>query len=391
MQIQSLARQTRAKLGPRVALSDPPRMLTIREFAPQFLELAQARQAPRTFHETQRLTGILVECLGDVVVGSLTPLHVQALLHQIGVLERAPIQANRLRSVVSQLCQAAELHGLRALGTSPTRVVRPYPEQRRTDYVPVHLRGRFVEVCQRLAATREITVAAAALLQLMLLMGLRWSCARLLRWDEVVAGRGGRLELRLHPRGPRRPLSKGGARRIPLSPRAAQLIRSMPQTGPWWAPNPLTSKPYTEIRKQRAKVCAASGIEDTGYHLYRHTVGTAGGEAGLSMAQIAALLGHRDPFSAARYVHVEGEPAAAAAAAMDMALLGGADDGGDGSTTHGQAGAAGSVAGGPSGRWAGGDRRLDASGRDGAPRVGDGLELRSARGTTTWVRGGGVT
>ena len=180
------------------------------------------------------------------------PAHVLALHQQIGEEEGTPTQANRLRSVVSQICTLAEQSLLRPIGSNPTRCIPPYHERRRTDHVPPHQRRPLLAACRRLVLERKIDVSAGALLQLMLLVGLRWSDARLLRWEEIrVNSR--KAELHLLPRGPRKERSKGGERRIPLGQRAIDLLLSMPRHTVWWAPNPRTGVPYA-VRRQYDRV-----------------------------------------------------------------------------------------------------------------------------------------
>jgi hypothetical protein len=312
---------------------------TLEQFIPTYLAFLHSQRnpdgttqlAPSYLRETARYAKQVVEILGgDLFVAAINPMHVLAVRQVIGEEQEHRTAFNRCRVFLSQLCLHAERCLIRPVSTNPTSCVPPYHEVWRTDQVPPEKRRRYVDAVHACVREGLVTVNAGALLLLMFFAALRWSDARLLRWDEVVV-RGKRLHLQLKRRGPQREKSKGKGASIPLNQSSIDVLLSLPrgERAVWVAPNPKTGRPYTEIRGQRAHVYERAGLgvnecgwTKGGYHPLRHAAGTAAGEAGLTQKQIATLLGQRYSSSAERYVKFEGEPAVAMAAAMEAALLG---------------------------------------------------------------------
>ena len=230
--------------------SDP----TFRDLMSRYLAEETPRKAASTQRHDQLYARIVGPPLGDVLIADVTPRRVSAL-HRAITAERGPVLANRIVSLVSQVCALAERDDLRPSGSNPTRAVRRNVETRKTNFLAPPLRARFLRASSDQLATRKITRSAWTLICLMLLSGLRWSDARFLRWEEVDLAQG---QLRLHPRGRLRPENKGTHQRIvPLSDEAIDLLRLAPRNGPWVAPSSRTGKPYTDIRKPLGRVCAA--------------------------------------------------------------------------------------------------------------------------------------
>jgi integrase len=296
----------------------------IRTFIPEYLAFARSKQLSENYlRELDRYGVDVAELLGDVPIRDLDAAHVLALRQQLGDIEGHPIAFNRCKSFVSQLCDFAEIKRLRSPGSNPTLAVPGFHENEISEHIPWDRREDFVEAVHECTRDGLITVSAGALFLLMFWCGLRWSDARLLLWKEVVIKRS-YLQLHILARGAERAESKGGERWLPVCQEGADVLLSLPRFSPWVAPNPRTLAPYVSLRKSLPKIYERAGITPlSGYHPLRHTTGTAAGEAGLSLAQIAAILGQSDPNSASRYVHLTGVPAAAAASAMSAAMLGG--------------------------------------------------------------------
>ena len=278
--------------------SDP----TFRDLMSRYLAEETPLKAASTQRHDHLYARIVGPPLGDVPISKVTPRRVTAL-HRAITAERGPVLANRIVSLVSQVCALAERDDLRPSGSNPTRAVRRNVETRKTNFLAPPLRARFLRASSDQLATRKITRSAWTLICLMLLSGLRWSDARFLRWEEVDLAQG---QLRLHPRGRLRPENKGTHQRIvPLSDEAIDLLRLAPRNGPWVAPSSRTGKPYTDIRKPLWRVCEAAGVMLTP-HWLRHTFGTAAAEAGCTPDEIRTILGQTSNASAERYVHLAG-------------------------------------------------------------------------------------
>jgi integrase len=251
-------------------------------------------------------------------VADLTASEVDQLHRRISI-ERGPVVANRAISLVSQVCDLAERRGWRDTA-NPTRAIRRNREPKRTAFLRLDQRARLVDAVHASIMAGEISVSAGALMMLMLLVGLRWSEARELRWSEVDLDAG---MLRIAARGDGRTSNKSGDERsVPLSDRVVDLLASLPRWSQWVAPSPRSRRPYTDLRKAIARVEARSGLKFR-CHQLRHSYGTACAEAGLTPSEIGACLGHRSPATAHRYVHLAGKPARAAAQRASIAAAGG--------------------------------------------------------------------
>jgi integrase len=264
-----------------------------------------AEETPRKAASTRRhdllYATAIVDAWGDLPIEQVTPRLVAAL-HRDLTARRGPILANRIVSLVSQVCDLAERDGLRDPG-NPTRAVRKNSEPRRTNFLRAEMRVRFLDAANASLVAGEITRSAWTLTLLMLLAGLRWSDVRWLRWEEVDLAQGC---LRLLPRGEvRRENKSRDQRTIPLSTDALDLLRLSPRVCSWVAPNPRTRLPYTSIRKPLVRICDRAGVSITP-HWLRHTFGTAAAEAGCTTEEIAAVLGHSSSATASRYVHLAG-------------------------------------------------------------------------------------
>ena len=61
---------------------------------------------------------------------------------------------------------------------------------------------------------------------------------------------------------------------------------------------------WTRLVKQWAEAVSASDLKDLHFHDLRRTYATRLVEAGVSMAQVRDLLGHRDYETSERYIHL---------------------------------------------------------------------------------------
>ena len=100
----------------------------------------------------------------------------------------------------------------------------------------------------------------------------------------------------------RLPDSKTGAKDVGLSDMAIELLQGLPRCGPYLLPG-RTGKPISCHQKAWQAVREACGLDHLRLHDLRHTVGTHAAGAGLSMREIADLLGHKSLQSTQRYVN----------------------------------------------------------------------------------------
>lgn len=192
-------------------------------------------------------------------------------------MKDTPANANRTLTVVSKMVSLAIEWGWTE--TNPTRGVRRYKERKR---------GRILSTDEIRRLNEHLSCCdpeTARFIRLLLLTGCRISEIRDARMEWVD------FERRLLVL----PDSKTGERVVALPYAALELLnqvrdRERVYDGPtvhyqWW-----------KIRK-------AVGLNNVRLHDLRHTVGSVGHKAGLTLREIATLLGHRQLSTAERYVH----------------------------------------------------------------------------------------
>ena len=68
--------------------------------------------------------------------------------------------------------------------------------------------------------------------------------------------------------------------------------------------NPKTGKRYNDIKKAFNRACEKSGISDYTFHDNRHTFASSLVMAGVDLATVKELLGHKDIKITLRYSHL---------------------------------------------------------------------------------------
>jgi len=179
------------------------------------------------------------------------------------------------------------------------RRVKRRPDKKVERYLTDEELGRLV------AAIDEADQAGAnykgiAIIRLLLLTGARKSEIQELRWSEVDFDNG---LLRLGD-------SKTGASTRPLSPSAAQILKSMPRhvKSPYVFPADRSDGFFVGAPKIWRDIRVSARLEDVRLHDLRHSVASFAISSGASLAMVGKLLGHKDLQSTQRYAHLHDEP-----------------------------------------------------------------------------------
>lgn len=117
------------------------------------------------------------------------------------------------------------------------------------------------------------------------------------------------------------PTTKTGVPRyVPLSQAALDIITDLPRWDkcPWLLPNPLTRKPYADLKRARD----AAGLPDLHLHDRRHSAASFMINAGIDLYAVGRILGHADHQSTMRYIHLANETLMAAVEAGAAKILG---------------------------------------------------------------------
>lgn len=214
-------------------------------------------------------------------------------------MSATPYAANRCLALMSTMFNFG-VAPLRWLGENPTKGVRRYKEEKRQRYMQGGETGRIVEILNRESVRHPQTVA---FIYLLILTGARKSEIAGARWDWVD---GNVLNL---------PDSKTGAKTVYLPPQALDVLDRLPRT----------SGTITGIQNPQAlweRVRAEAGCPDLRLHDLRHSFASAALAAGLSLAQIGELLGHKNEQTTKRYVHLVKEVGIASATAAADQIMG---------------------------------------------------------------------
>ena len=125
----------------------------------------------------------------------------------------------------------------------------------------------------------------------------------------------------------------GKPRYVPLSQAAIDIINQLPrwEKCPWLLPNPITKKPYTDIKRPWETARTAAGLDGLRIHDLRHSAASFMINGGIDLYAVGRILGHADHQSTMRYSHLANDTLLAAveagAARQNVNWAGGARDG----------------------------------------------------------------
>ena len=117
----------------------------------------------------------------------------------------------------------------------------------------------------------------------------------------------------------------GGARTIPLSPFAAEIVRRQlawrEGDCAWVFPSPVDPrKPVANVQKGWASAMTAAGLPDhIVVHSLRHSFASALANSGIPLFEIGRVLGHAQLATTTRYAHHAPERLVATAATAALA------------------------------------------------------------------------
>ena len=217
-------------------------------------------------------------------IASITEADVHAWF---GSLRATPVAADRSAPVLSVILRQAEVYGYRPDDSNPCRGIRRYRRRGRERFLmPDELR-RLGAALDQLAVRHPL---ATAVIRLLLLTGCRKSELLDLEWTEY---REGKLFLRD---------SKTGPRTVWLSAPARAILDAVPRRGRQVFRGPRGGRTYLQGHWEAVR--REAGLEDVRLHDCRHTFASVAMEQGESLRTIGQLLGHRQPDTTLKYLHL---------------------------------------------------------------------------------------
>lgn len=256
---------------------------------------------------TRILKSIVAPILGnkklkDVTLNDIEKVH--------AANESTPYQANRMLAILSKLFNQAEKWGERDQDSNPCRHVVRYPEQSRERF----LNG---EELRSLAAvlysswpeenssqnTDSRSLASPfciAAIWLLLLTGARLNEILTIEWkflnDELNSAR--------------LPESKTGTKTIYFSEAAQKILLRLPRIdgNPYVIVGRKEGSHLVNLQKPWQRILEAAEIEDVRLHDLRHTYASYAAMNGLSQPLLMKLLGHSQPTTTQKYLHLQDAP-----------------------------------------------------------------------------------
>lgn len=209
-----------------------------------------------------------------------------------------PYQANRTLGVLSKLFNLCEVWGLRPDGSNPCRHVAKYREEKRERFLSGEELAKLGEVLTAREASGEETPHVVAAFRLLVLTGCRLREIQTLKWEHV---QGGYLML---------PDSKTGARRIPLSPAAQEVLKALPRVlrNPYVIAGAKKGQHVTDLQKPWRRIRKAAKLDGVRIHDLRHTFASNAVMQGVPLVVVGNLLGHSQIQTTMRYAHLADDP-----------------------------------------------------------------------------------
>ena len=201
--------------------------------------------------------------------------------------------ANKCLALLSKMFELSIKWGIRKDLANPVRGVERYKSKAIERFLnPLEIRTLF-EALDAMEETKPMFVAA---IRLLLYTGARSSEIQTLKWEYVD------FDARLL----RLPDSKTGAKVIRLNEDAIKILQGMKrlENNPYVIIGGKDASYLVNIRKPWADLLKKAGLENVRIHDLRHTFASIAVQKGITLQEIAALLGHTNTATTQRYAHL---------------------------------------------------------------------------------------
>lgn len=263
---------------------------TFRQFAVDRY-LPMARQTKRSHADDEsKLRLHMLGRFGNLKLHEIGTHDIQTYIGEIAA-SHTPATANRHYALLSRMFKLAMVWGL--IDRTPCGGVSKFRETKKKErfLTPAEI-ARFSA-----AMDAEKNQVAASALRLLLLSGLRRNEVLRARWDQVDLD-AAMIYL---------PHTKAGKpRHVVLNSAALALVKGLPSRGRsrWLFPQARADKPIDNPTKTFMRLLERAGIERIRIHDLRHSFASTAINAGASLFEVQALLGHSSPQMTMRYAHL---------------------------------------------------------------------------------------
>ena len=215
-------------------------------------------------------------------------------LHRRITKDGGPYVANRTVAVVSKMFSLAIKWKMRT--DNPAHGVEFNTEDKRKRYLSD---GELARLTAALA--KHPDQQAANIVRALLMTGARSSEVFGLRWDQL------NFETGIWTK-PASTTKQKASHSVPLSAPVLQLLSDIERKGEWVFPGERGLDHVVTIRKSWPAICKAANISGLRVHDLRHSFASQLASGGASLPLIGALLGHSNPVTTSRYMHLFQDP-----------------------------------------------------------------------------------
>jgi len=301
------ARQMAARVLQAVAAGKDPAAeveekkhgVTVADLAERYLdEHAATKKKPRSATEDARLISkIISPAIGSKKALDIAPGDIGKLHHS---LRNTPYQANRVLALLRKMMNLAEAWGLRELNSNPCVRIEKFKENARQRYLSADELSRLAAVMNEAEETGREPKQALCAIRLLIFTGARLNEIITAKWQYFNRDR---RTLTL-------PDSKTGFKEIPLSEPAIDAMNNLPLVpgNDYIIPGFKRGAHFIGIQDVWERIRKAAGINDVRIHDLRHTFGSYGATANISLKIIGGVLGHTSASTTQRYAHLQSDP-----------------------------------------------------------------------------------
>lgn len=216
--------------------------------------------------------------------------------------------SNRCMALLSKMLNLAELWGYRGQNSNPVKGVTRYKEGTKERFLTdeeLRLLWAYLNQMEKEGITvsdgseperDKFAMYSVAAIRLLILTGARVSEIKTLKWT-MVDLKGKRLNL---------PDSKTGRKTIQLSDSAVEVLGALPRVkdNPYVIVGRKAGTHLVNLRKAWVHIRGKTDLNDVRIHDLRHSFASFAAAQGQPLLVIGKLLGHKNPATTQRYVHL---------------------------------------------------------------------------------------
>ena len=278
---------------------------SVRELAEQYMSHhAIPKKRPKSVNnDRSMLKRIILPEIGNHKVFEVEYKDIQTLHNS---LKPTPYQANRVLSLVSKMFELSIKWKLRL--DNPVKGIEKFHEEKRHRWLSNEELKKLTK-----ALDEHPNQIAANAIRLQLLTGARIGEVLSAKWVDFNLERGVWIKPSHHTKQKR-------TEHLPLSGAAKELLilhqEATDLESDFVFPGRLADKPIVDLKRFWRSIMKSAEIDDYRIHDNRHTHASQLVSSGMSLAIVGRLLGHTNPMTTQRYVHLADDPLREAAEVM---------------------------------------------------------------------------